>query len=66
MAKRNNKMNNIIRELTNGFYIEEEMDTASAIAMTTLEDVETKSKPNKFGDCSLCKRYSCEGCKYYI
>ena len=67
MAKNNNRMNNIMRELKNGFYIEEELTEAAAIAMTTLEDeVEYNSKPNKFGDCSLCKRNSCEGCKYYL
>ena len=67
MAKRNNKMNNIMRELRNGFYIEEESSALSSIAMTILEEENTRSsKPNKFGDCSLCKKNDCTNCKYYL
>lgn len=66
MAKNNNKVNNIMKELTNGFFIEDEATVAGAIAMTILEEEDLKLKPNKFGDCSLCKMNSCEGCKYYI
>ena len=35
-------------------------------AKVTGNEAEYNSKPNKFGDCSLCKRNSCEGCKYYL